>query len=279
MLNMETDIKNHYNSDNLTQNIRQALISAGKDLEPLDPKEISRIDQLHTGGVSASIDLIKKAGLGSDDRVLDAGCGIGGSSRLLAGEFNCRVAGIDLAGEFIDAADFLTRCTKLENLIEFYKGSIISLPFSDNTFDVVWCQHVLMNIINKTEAVREFYRVLKPSGKLVLHEIFKGQNNCMAYPVPWASEPSISFLESWDHMADILDTENFKTIFYSDQTASACQWWEKVKKISGKKNAKNQKLGPALILGQNAARFGTNMYSNFTQHTICLIEAVLQKSL
>jgi len=38
---MESQVKNHYNSDNLTENIKNALIRAGKDLSSLDPKVIS----------------------------------------------------------------------------------------------------------------------------------------------------------------------------------------------------------------------------------------------
>ena len=103
---METQVKQHYNSDNLTEKIKTALINAGKDLSNINPKEISIIDQLHVGGAPASIKLLKKIHFDKDDLVLDAGCGIGGSSRLIAQEFDCRVTGLDLAEEFIEAARF-----------------------------------------------------------------------------------------------------------------------------------------------------------------------------
>ena len=191
---MESQIKNHYNSDNLTQKIKTALINAGKNLSTLKPKDLSAIDQLHTGGAVASLELLKKINLSPDALVLDAGCGIGGSSRLLARQFNCRVIGIDLADKFIPAANFLTQCTALENLVSFQQGSILDLPFEENTFDAILCQHVLMNIKDKSRAAKEFFRVLKPEGKLILHEITKGQSNTLDFPVPGLHPRTYPFL-------------------------------------------------------------------------------------
>ena len=274
---MESEIKKHYNSDHLTQNIKAALIKAGKNLSTLEPKDLSAIDHLHTGGAAASIELLKKINLAPDALVLDAGCGIGGSSRLLARQFDCQVIGIDLSDKFIPAANFLTQCMALENLVSFQQGSILDLPFEKNTFDAILCQHVLMNIKDKSKAVKEFFRVLKPGGKLILHEITKGENSTLVFPVPWAASPGISFLEPWINMSPILEKQGFKTISYSDETRAACSWWEKVKAVSQKKRLRANPLGPGLIFGNNAAFFGENMHANFKNNSICLVEAILKK--
>ena len=275
---MESQIKDHYNSDNLTENIKNALIRAGKDLSSLDPKDISIIDQLHVGGAPASIKLLKKAGLGADELVLDAGCGIGGSSRLMAQLFNCRVTGVDLAQKFIEAADFLTQCTGLDSKTRFKQGSILELDFADNTFDAVLCQHVLMNIEDKAVAVKEFFRVLKPGGKLILHEVTKGSDVKIEFPVPWASQSSISFLQPWDTLAEILGTRGFKTLIYSDESDAALSWQGMAKNAAEKRVFKPQDLGPGLVFGDNAQFFPENMYNNLKNNAICLIESVQEKS-
>ncbi len=274
---MESNIKDHYNSDHLTQKIETALIKAGKFLSTIDLKDLSPIDQLHTGGARATIDLFKKTRLCSDALVLDAGCGIGGSSRLLAQQFNCRVIGVDLADQFIDAATFLTRCTKLENSVAFQQESVLDLPFEDNTFDAVLCQHILMNIKDKPTAVKEFSRVLKQDGKLILHEITKGENKPIEFPVPWAGKAAISFLEPWDILSGILEKHSFETRFYSDETLAAGSWWEKIRAVSSKKTPSPESLNPGLIFGDNAKLFGKNMQANFKNNAICLVEAVLKK--
>ncbi len=276
---MESQVKNHYNSDNLTEKIKVALISAGKNISNIDSKEISIIDQLHVGGAPASIKLLQKAHLAENELVLDAGCGIGGSSRLMARKFQCRVTGMDLAQEFIDAAEFLTRCTGFEKKIEFKQGSILNMDFQNNTFDSVLCQHVLMNIEDKKAAIKEFYRVLKPGGKLILHEVTKGGNDGQfQFPVPWSSKSSISFLQTWDTLADILESQGFKILIYSDESDAALSWQERAKKAAQKRVFNTRELGPGLIFGNNAQFFAKNMYKNFKDNIICLIEAVLEKS-
>jgi len=277
-LTMESQIKDHYNSDNLTENIKTALTKAGKDLTELDPKDIGIIDQLHTGGAPASIKLLKQANLNHGALVLDAGCGIGGSSRLMAEHFNCKVTGVDLAQKFIEAADFLTQCTGLDKAAKFKQGSILEMEFDDNFFDAVLCQHVLMNIEDKAAVIKEFFRVLKPGGELILHEVTKGNsNNEFLFPVPWASKSSISFLESWEVLADFLGKQGFTTVIYSDESHAALAWWTMAFKAAQKRVFNVNNLGPGLIFGENAQFFAENMCQNLKENTACLIETVLEK--
>ncbi|WP_457553774.1 class I SAM-dependent methyltransferase [Desulfobacula sp.] len=274
---MESKIKKHYNSDNLTQTIKTALIKSGKDLSALELKDLSPIDQIHTGGAVASINLLKKASLSHNTKILDAGCGIGGSSRLLAHKFGYQVVGIDLADKFIEAATFLTQITGLEKNVIFQQGSILEMPFEDHYFDAVLCQHVLMNIKNKPRAVKEFFRVLKPGGKLIIHEITKGKNDHLIFPVPWAKEPAISFLEPWETLSSFLEKQGFESLFSSDETAAAIALWEKINTIRQTKKPRPNALGLDLVFGGMAKFFGRNMHANFSSNAICLVEAIMQK--
>lgn len=275
---MESDVQTHYNSDHLKQKIADALVKAGKDISRLSIQDLAVIDQLHTGGIMASRALCRKDIFKAGIRVLDAGCGIGGTSRLLAGETGCRVHGIDLAGRFIEAAKFLNQCTGLEDRVSFRQGSVLSLPFKNSTFDVVLCQHMLMNIQDKSTAVKEFHRVLRPGGTLILHEISKGQGDHMVYPVPWAAGPSISFIEPWDKSAERFLESGFKITDYADGSPAACAWWEKVRAASKTGKNRSGPLNPGLIFGKNAVYFGETMAANFRKNAVRLTEAVLKKS-
>ncbi|MCF6248198.1 MAG: class I SAM-dependent methyltransferase [Desulfobacula sp.] len=274
---MESNVKDHYNSDNLTKKIQSALIENDKNLSELTLRDLSPIDQLHTGGAKASIDLLKKINLSRHDKILDAGCGIGGSARLMAKQFGCRVFGIDLADQFIEAALFLTRSTRLEPQISFQQGSVLELPYEDNTFDTILCQHILMNIKDKSRTFKEFFRVLTPGGQLLLHEISKGINDDMSYPVPWAFGPSISFLEPWEATAVQINKTGFTPISIIDNTDFASGWWKKIKSIPRSESRRPNALNPGLIFGKNAAFFGENMFANFKNNSICLIEAIFKK--
>jgi len=85
-----------------------------------------------------------------DSRVLDVGCGIGGPARYLAHTYGCRVDGIDLTPELIETGQVLTERCKLADRVVLQVGNALDLPYPDQTFDVVWCQNVTMNIADKS---------------------------------------------------------------------------------------------------------------------------------
>jgi predicted SAM-dependent methyltransferase len=58
--------------------------------------------------------------------------------------------------------DYIT--SDIESPIADVKADICNLPFNDNSFDIVFCNHVLEHIANDTKAMQELYRVLKPGG-------------------------------------------------------------------------------------------------------------------
>lgn len=58
--------------------------------------------------------------------------------------------------------------TDLESPLADVKADICNLPFNDNTYDVIFCNHVLEHIPDDTKAMQELYRVLKPGGIAIL---------------------------------------------------------------------------------------------------------------
>jgi len=275
---MESHVKDHYHTHDLPLKIKDALEKTGQDFSQLAIKNLASVDQLHTGGAPATISLIKKANLPANAAILDAGCGIGGSSRLLAKNFNFQVTGIDLAPAFVETAQVVTQWYKLEQSICYEQGSVLDLPLENDSFDAVLCQHILMNIQDKETALKEFNRVLKPGGKLILHEIFQGKNKDepIALPVPWAGDASISFLESWKNFEPCLGNAGFTLDYLSDESQPSLEWWQMVNAF-GKKR-KPRPLGSHLVFGENSAFFGPNMEKNFKNNTIQCIEAVFKKS-
>jgi SAM-dependent methyltransferase len=161
-------------------------------------------------------------------------------------------------------------------LIEYEKGSVLNLPFKTDTFDAVLCQHTLMNIQDKPTALKEFYRVLKPGGILILHEIFQGENKTITLPVPWAGDPGISFLLPWVEFKPFLVELGFTLNYFSDETHTASAGWQMIEAAGTHK--KPRPLSPYLVFGSNAAFNAINMVKNFKNNSIQCIEAVCKKS-
>lgn len=278
---MEEKVVNHYASTNLQDRIAFALKAAGKDFQNLELKDLAVIDQLHTGGHLATIEIIKKAGLDPGAKILDAGCGIGGSSRLLAKEFQFQVTGIDIVEDFIITADFLTdlvaRDLNLKNSVEFKQGSILEIPLPDCEFDAALSQHTLMNIKEKKDLFKEFNRVLKPGALLLLHEVVQRTDDPIDLPVPWADNYDISFLKTWDKMLKMCQNAGFELVHYSDKAEQAEKWWVKVKEVTEKFLENPRPLGPHIIFGKNGRKFGKTMTSNIQTGRISIVEAVLKK--
>ncbi|WP_020589751.1 class I SAM-dependent methyltransferase [Desulfobacter curvatus] len=275
---MNNSAKAHYTCPVLGSKIRQGLEKAGKNPEEITLRDLAPVDQLHTGAAPATIELVEQAGLKKGMTILDAGCGIGGTSRLLVKNFGLVVHGIDLSKDFIETAHMLNQWCGFtqDGTINLKQGSLLALPYPDNFFDAVLCQHVLLNIKDKTKAFAEFSRVLAPRGKLILHEIVDGPGPAPLYPVPWAGNAAASMLCSRQDLGEYAQKAGFELVFSEDKTTNSARWWEKINAI--KKARGTGPLNPALVFGENAGCFGANMEHNFKEKAVLCVEEIWIKS-
>ncbi|UCD07485.1 MAG: methyltransferase domain-containing protein [Candidatus Aenigmatarchaeota archaeon] len=117
--------------------------------------------------------LAEKAGIKAGERVLDAGCGIGGSSIWLAENLGAIVTGINISQKQIDMAKRFARERGVENLVKFYNRDFIDTKFPNKSFDVVWEIESMCHADDKRDFLKETWRILKKGGRLIVADGFQ----------------------------------------------------------------------------------------------------------
>lgn len=217
-------VRAHYDGPGLVDRIKTALTPIAGEDQSLTVGQLAMLDQFHTRGILATGELAGAAGLTAADHVLDAGCGIGGPARYLASMFGCHVTGVDLSPSFVEAAKYLTGRCGLTDRASFVEGDVLHLPASGAAFDAVFLQHVAMNIVNRAALYAEVRRVLKPGGRFATYDLVLKDGEVI-YPVPWARDPSTSFLLTADETREALKAAGFAETVWRDDTQTALDWF------------------------------------------------------
>ncbi|MEB3160722.1 MAG: methyltransferase domain-containing protein [Synechocystis sp.] len=102
------------------------------------------------------------------DRILDIGCGIGGSSVYLAKKYQAEVVGVSLSPVQVNRAQERAETAGLKNSCQFHVANALDLPFESGSFDWVWSLESGEHMPNKAQFLQEAWRMLKPGGRLIL---------------------------------------------------------------------------------------------------------------
>ncbi|WP_114417820.1 class I SAM-dependent methyltransferase [Marinospirillum perlucidum] len=270
------DLSQHYADDSLAERLKEALIAEGLNPQQLNPDDLAAIDQLHVGGRKASRQLADRAELQPGQRILDVGCGTGGSSRLLEAEYGVQLVGVDITPPFIEVARWLSQATGLDARSQFICCDAQQLPLEDEEFAAAWSQHTLMNLPDLEQGLAEIHRVLRPGGQLLLHEVLKGENKePLDYPVPWAESDEQSHLKTPAELRQLLEKTGFECRFEEEVTDEALAW--RKKHTEREARGQTQILTPQLIFGPRFVQMGKNLMQNLQAGRVRLFQAAWVK--
>lgn len=264
-------IQEHYRNGDLAATILDALRAAGKDIENLEPADLAPLDQLHTGGSVATLELAALAKIEPGWRVLDIGGGFGGAARMLAKEFGVTVEVIDLSEQFVEAGRMLTERTGMSGRVTLRVGDASALPYEGSSFDLVWTQHAMMNIQAKQQVYTEAARVLRPGGRLAFHDILAGDGRPLHFPVMWAADQTISFLATPDETKAMLRKAGLREVMWADVTVEARAMLGGMLAAGGP-----PPLGVHLIIRDSAARLA-NICRNIDEGRAVVVQAVYER--
>jgi sarcosine/dimethylglycine N-methyltransferase len=234
----------------------------------VDSSRLAGLDQFHVMGLEATEQLAQIAGIERGATILDAGSGLGGPSRYLASTYGCRVIGTDLSPSFVAVAQLLAQRTGLNALVSYQIGDLLALPFPDSCFDVVWTQHVVMNIPDRERVYREFRRVLRPGGKLAFYDVLATDAKLeLHFPVPWAESSETSFLFTQDETSSVLATAGFTITTWNNVTIQALNW-------IGQQRPPTQGFSLGVVMGSRLGEMSVNLARNIREGRVRFVMGV-----
>ena len=154
---------------NVEETVKEAygqLWASQKADSPAQPKRLASMPSAHEMLLK---ELMPQKGM----KILDIGSGSGETVLIIAEKVGPtgKAVGVDFSSEGIALAGEKARVRNLENIAEFHQANALELPFPDGSFDAVISECVVCLIQDKYRALKEKVRVLKPGGRVIMHDV------------------------------------------------------------------------------------------------------------
>lgn len=133
---------------------------------PSNKKDISekRAQELMQDLIAKNLDIKK------NQLILDAGCGQGVVSTYLSKKYGCRIVGITIIPFEVEKAKKLAKNLGVDGKVKCYLMDYSNTSFEDNKFDAIYTMESFVHTPNIKKTLREFFRILKPGGRLAMFE-------------------------------------------------------------------------------------------------------------
>jgi len=271
-----TSVASHYTHGGLLEAIRAGLEEIGKTPDTVLLEDLAPVDEFHIGGRAATETFLDHVAPGTDDHVLDVGCGLGGASRLAARRYGCRVAGIDLTAEYIETGNILCSWLGLEASVKLAQGDATATAYPDNSFNKAYMLHVGMNIADKSALALELYRVLKPGGTLGIYDVMRSGDGTLTFPVPWASGPEDSAVDAPARYRSALEAAGFQITAERNRRDFALDFFADLQTNADAADGPPP-LGLHILMGDTAPTKIRNMIDNISENRIAPFELISEK--
>lgn len=274
----ENTVSNHYLHGDLLKAIQEAITLLGKTTDDISVEDLAPVDEFHIGGRVATENLLDQLNFSQQHHILDVGCGLGGAARFVANKYKNHVTGIDLTPEYIDTGKVLCEWVKLENNVTLHHGSAVAMPFQDESFHGGYMLHVGMNIEDKDSLFKEIFRVLRKGASFGVYDVMRIEEGELTFPVPWATDKSISKLATPNQYIEALVNAGFEVFKENNRRDFALEFFRKLReKIEA--SGGPSPLGLHTLMKESAPIKINNMIASIKASYIAPVEIVAHKKI
>ncbi len=188
--------------------------------------QVDLIDRLLTWGEVAQAQAI-----------LDAGCGIGGSSLYLGDRYQATVMGITLSPVQAIRATQRAEAAGLADRVTFQVADVLHTPFADGSFDLIWSLESGEHYPDKGQFFYESYRLLRPGGRLLMATWCHRTTQSVAGDLTESEQWHLNALYQVYHLPYVLSLPDyahlaaqagFEAIATADWSAAVAPFWDAV---------------------------------------------------
>ncbi len=202
--------------------------AAGMHCGYVEPEQRSHAESL----LAMNAAVADQVGVRPGERVLDAGCGVGGTSVWLAAERKARVVGINIVPSQIEWAARRARRYGVAARAEFIEADLMDTGLEASSFDVAWLQESSCHVPDKVGMLAEMRRLLRPGGRIAVADFF-------AVPGAAAREDFRTWVSAWEmalstegEWQDFLAQTGFEEVRWRDVTAPVTRSMERLHRFT-----------------------------------------------
>ena len=170
---------------------------------------------ISTGGFETTQEFVDSLTLKSGHKVLDVGCGIGGSAAYMSNEYGAEVLGVDLSTNMIDIA--IERYGDMPG-VDFQVVDIMDVDYPENSFDVIYSRDTILHIAEKKELFKKFNKWLTPGGKLMISDYCRGDQEHSKEFTSYVADRDYQ-LVTLNEYGSLIEKAGFSNVGVSDRSS------------------------------------------------------------
>lgn len=269
-----SSVSEHYRRNDLVEAIRAGVAQMGKTIKTINVDDLAPIDEFHIGGRGATEELLHQIAPSEADHILDVGCGLGGAARFISDRTKCRVTGVDLTPDYVNAGNTLCQWLGLDGKVFLRQGNALALPFPEAAFSGAYMLHVGMNIQDKVQLIAEVARVLEPGRRFAIYDVMKTGDGALQYPLPWATTQETNAIDAPEQYEKALLSTGFKILSQRNRRDYALAYFANAQ---SKLAVGPAPLGLHTLMGERRGDQIRNMIANVSAGRIAPVEMIAER--